>query len=172
MAFKNKRANRIGLIQKNIMKKIILFLLFGYVCLSAIAQVKTNGNAAPAQNNNGVGQSKVAQTTSGKGGASLGKGPKAKATAVFMGKSSGTISLSQLANALTLDMSDKTKPSSFQLILSCSGVNNITYENSQNNELTKEMKELFASSKAGCTITFSNIIVNGNAVNPIKFTVQ
>ena len=102
----------------------------------------------------------------------MGKGPKAKATAVFLGKSNGSVTASQLTTASTLNMSDATTPSSFKLTLSCPGSNPVSYVNSQNNELTKEMKALFARSAVGCTITFSDIVVSGKPVAAITLTVK
>lgn len=138
------------------MKKVIYLLFAVLLCINVSAQVKsTNPTEKPK----------------GKG-SSLSTGPKAKATALFVGKSTGTITASQLSTATALNMSDNSIPSSFKLTLSCAGSNNVSYSNTQNNELTKEMKALFARSAVGCTITFSDIVVNGKTIDPIKLTIN
>lgn len=137
------------------MKKVIYLLVAVVLCINASAQVKSTNS-----------------TGTSKGGGTVSTGPKAKATAVFVGKSSGTITASQLATASTLNMSDATTPSSFKLTLSCPGSNDVSYVNSQNNELTKEMKALFMRSAVGCTITFSDIVVAGKPVAAIKLTIK
>ena len=114
----------------------------------------------------------VAKTSSAKNDGSVEARQKAKPTAELVGKSKGSITHGELANASKLEMSDGSTPSSFTFTLSCSGAIPITCENSKNNELTAEMKAICSRSSAGCLIIFSDIKVNGKSVSPLSLTVN
>lgn len=136
------------------MKKVVLIAFAAILCVTANAQK----NAKPIPNSKGT---TVVST-----------GPKAPAAAKLIGKSSGEILKSQFTSAQKVEMTDGSTVSSFQMTVSCAGMDDQTLSNTANNQITKEMYAMLSRANAGCTLKIWNIMVNGKAAAAISLTIK